>query len=557
MSRHRSRVRYAVFGAVALTAVGGVSYWLVSGFPTSGDDAALPAIDLGASESQVTARIEQARNAVRDDPDSARAWAELGQVLHAHDFHAQAVGCYSRASMLDPADYRWPYLAALAQGKLDLAAARPYFEAAAALEPSNPAFYVNFGDLLLKLGQTAPAETQYRRALEMHPADSHARYGLARIALLADDLETARALLEAALEAAPRHGEVRALLAQVYARAGDTEAAEQEERLARASATTTRPDDPVIAAMEALAVSSTAHARRGSALARQGDFAAAEREFRRVLAIRSGHPRDHANLGGALARQGRTKEAIAQFRQGLEIAPEDVDLLNNLGLTLAEAGDLAGGEAYLRRAVDLDPTFYQAHQNLGLVRERQGDLKRAVEHYREALRLNPASADAHTNLGSALAGQGRIDAAVDAWSAALAIDPSNLAARYNLSVARVGQGRHAEAVALLREGARRAPRSSRFLSLLAWELATAPDPALRDGAEALALARRLFEAAPTNPERGDLLAAALAENERFDEAARAAEAALARVPDPSLELAAAIKRRAALYRQSKPYRQAQ
>ncbi len=121
-------------------------------------------------------------------------------------------------------------------------------------------------------------------------------------------------------------------------------------------------------------------------------------------------------------------------------------------------------------------------------------------------------------------------------------------------MARVGQGRHREAIALLEEGRRYAPRSSRFLALLAWELATAPEENLRDGREALALARVLFEAAPQNPERADLLAAALAENGRFEEAAGTAEAALAGL-DPALELAAAIKQRLSLYRQGLPYRQ--
>ncbi len=539
-------------GVLALAV--GVAYLSLVVLPARDIAARIPAVDLGSSERSVQSAVEGAIRALREDGESAISWADLAQVLHAHELFAPALACYQEAMALAPDDYRWPYLAALAQMKLDLPSAQTLFEAAAALDPPASAFYVAFGDLLLQLDRQAGAEQRYRQALERDAESSHAHYGLARIAFTRGDLEKALEQLKRAIAAAPRYGEAHRLMAQVDARLGDTAAAERSESLARGGTTGSRPYDPVVARMEGKAVSSTAHARRGSALARQGDFAAAEVEFRKVLAIRPGSPRDYSNLGGVLASQGHLEEAVAQFREGLDLAPNDVDLLNNLGMTLADAGEPDSGIELLQRAVSLDPSFWQAHQNLGLVRERQGRLDAALQHYGEALRLNPADPTIHTSLGTALAKQADLGGAVEAWSAALELDPGSLEPRYNIGIALISLGRHAEAMGHLRKGVRLAPRSSRFLSLLAWQLATSPDNTLRDGSEALQLARLLFDADAGNPERADLLAAALAENGRFEEAVALLEQTLRRMP-AGQPLTTGLRQRMALYRQGVAFRQ--
>ena len=52
---------------------------------------------------------------------------------------------------------------------------------------------------------------------------------------------------------------------------------------------------------------------------RQGDDAAAERAFRRALALAPGSVAAHTNLGAACKRQGRLADAVASFRAGLAL----------------------------------------------------------------------------------------------------------------------------------------------------------------------------------------------------------------------------------------------
>ena len=71
------------------------------------------------------------------------------------------------------------------------------------------------------------------------------------------------------------------------------------------------------------------------------------------------------------------------------------------------------------------------------------------------------------------------------------------------------------------------PNDVELLNLLAFALAAAPEPHLRNGARALALAERAASDGQPRPATLDAWAAALAELARFEEAVEAAEVALA------------------------------
>jgi spermidine synthase len=92
---------------------------------------------------------------------------------------------------------------------------------------------------------------------------------------------------------------------------------------------------------------------------------------------------------------------------------------------------------------------------------------------------------------------------------------------------------------------------------LAWLLATARDPSLRDPTLAVALAERAAALSPPpDPSVADTLAAAYAAAGRYGDAVRVAEQALRQVEaggPPAL--AEPIRARIALYRAGQPYRE--
>lgn len=59
--------------------------------------------------------------------------------------------------------------------------AAPYFRAAAALNPSNPAYHLNLGISLAACGETAEAAACFRRVLALQPGNADAAARLARL----------------------------------------------------------------------------------------------------------------------------------------------------------------------------------------------------------------------------------------------------------------------------------------------------------------------------------------------------------------------------------------
>ena len=231
-------------------------------------------------EPRVAERISEYSAIVEADPESGKAWARLAQVFHAHDLFDQAIESYGKAIERSPDDWRWPYLAALATATSNPQASLPLFRQAVDLKPTGAAIHINFGDVLIRLGEHAEAKQSFEQALEANPESSHALYGLAQLALIAGDPEQAVGLLERAKAIAPRHGEIYGLLAQAHQRLGNDDAARRESMLAKAWPDATRAPDPVVQAMESLAVSAQSIALRGANLAKRGEFEEAETAFR-------------------------------------------------------------------------------------------------------------------------------------------------------------------------------------------------------------------------------------------------------------------------------------
>jgi Flp pilus assembly protein TadD len=143
------------------------------------------------------------------------------------------------------------------------------------------------------------------------------------------------------------------------------------------------------------------------------------------------------------------------------------------------------------------------------------------------LARNPDSWLAHNNLGTLLRQKGQVDEAIYHYQQALKIMPDTESVRFNLARAFVQEGKSGEAIAQYHQALQLDPNDMEALNNLAWLLATAPQPALRNGDEALQLARRANElAGGKNPVVVGTLAAAFAETGQFAAAAQTVQQAL-------------------------------
>jgi tetratricopeptide (TPR) repeat protein len=263
----------------------------------------------------------------------------------------------------------------------------------------------------------------------------------------------------------------------------------------------------------------------------------------------------HYNLGSALHQAGKLDEARRHYAESIRINPTNPLVKNALGLTLLSQLRPAEALPYFAEAAEQEPNYAAAYFNGGLAQMALGNLAAAEKSFATAVRLDPDSADPIAHLGTVLSLEGNMAAAEAAYRQALALQPGSAKHFYDLAYVLEEQGRSAEAKECYRQALRDQPTLAEHAEVAAWVLATNPDPHLRKGPLALRLAKQACQAtAYQRPEYLDTLAAAYAENGRFDEAQVTVRQALDLLKTTADGRAAVLEARLELYRQHQPFR---
>jgi tetratricopeptide (TPR) repeat protein len=223
----------------------------------------------------------------------------------------------------------------------------------------------------------------------------------------------------------------------------------------------------------------------------------------------------------ALANQGRYPEAIREWEKALKIDPENPKAQNNLGIALVKSGKVPDGIAHLERAVQLKPEYAEAHSNLGKALSLAGRPDEAMAHWQTAVELYPDFADAHASLGFGLARKGRLEEAIAHWRKAIEVDPQLADVQSNLGVALSEKGQFDEAIAHFEKALEVKPDDIEIHNNLGAALLHR-----RNTAAAIAHFERVLAAEPTHAQAQFNLGAALVQEGSFDEAIRHFQEAL-------------------------------
>lgn len=137
------------------------------------------------------------------------------------------------------------------------------------------------------------------------------------------------------------------------------------------------------------------------------DWAGAETEFQRAIALNPSYATAHLWHGFALWKMGRLEESVTEHRRALELDPLSVAVNRNMGLTyyLTQEYDLAID--YLRKTIEMDPNFLLTHQYLGLAYIAKRKPDEGIAECEKECALFPDSAFALTVRGVAHAACGR------------------------------------------------------------------------------------------------------------------------------------------------------
>ena len=282
--------------------------------------------------------------------------------------------------------------------------------------------------------------------------------------------------------------------------------------------------------------------------ARNLDYRSEDAIWRDVIKKRPDNYKVCVAMSGALIGANRLDEAT--------------DLLTNLFARLPDFSKMSFDE--LQRQYLQNPSlpcveYAMGHNNLGVVYLSQDRWELAKVEFREAIRVFPANHIGYFNMGRIALFQARTNDAIGWWKVSLLKQKDDTDCMCLLASTYSSQTDHTNAVRYYREALSWKPDHPFARTQLAWTLATCPDEHLRNGAEAVALARMLPTMSGGSSVRAlDVLAGALAEAGHYDEAISYAEQALSLLrehgsSDAVDARADEIEHRLILYRQRQPY----
>lgn len=285
----------------------------------------------------------------------------------------------------------------------------------------------NLGIAFYKAGMLEEALREFRRVIDLRPADSSAPLFLGLIALRqARWEEAAEALRRAADAGVPKPAALHNLgfALEQLGRLDEAEAAYGD------AAGRARDDARVMLGWSIVAL-------------KRGDNKVAQGRLARARELLNGKPVPALWYWAAtLATSGLDDAdgALQIAREGVSTYANNPVLQNNLAVLLELSGDVQGAEAMLRAALAEDAALPQVSKNLADILYRNGRYDEAAEAYERAAKLNPELGDdLYFKLGNIAYKRRDHARARESWAQAASLNPGHQLARANLEMLDLSQ----------------------------------------------------------------------------------------------------------------------
>ena len=175
------------------------------------------------------------------------------------------------------------------------------------------------------------------------------------------------------------------------------------------------------------------HYRQGMARARAGDGEGAIADYRRAVALDSGHAIAWMEMGLVLNRLDQLDDALEALRRAVLAKPDYALAYYNFGCVLDRAGHAEKAIDVYTEAARLKPNFVEAYHALAGSRKTLNDFDGAVKSYRRAIATAEVAgrdfAPAHAGLANTLRELGHTNEARKEFDRAIALDPENAGLR--------------------------------------------------------------------------------------------------------------------------------
>ena len=257
-----------------------------------------------------------------------------------------------------------------------------YFDKSIKKFPNFLEAYSNLANVLIAKGESNTAKNILNQAIELNPKYLRPYSILAGILVGEGNLEKAEFFLKKSLEINPKDINSLVNLACVLKNSSNPKQAEKFLK-------------------DALKINPSydfALTNLGAVLNELEKYDEGEQYLRKAISINSSSPMALNNLGNILSNKKNNKEAEICYRKAIEIKPDFSLAYNNLGSLLSKQGNLIEAEKLTQRAINFNPKFDLAYVNLGSIKIDLDKLTEAEELFLSAIKINENYNYAYINL---------------------------------------------------------------------------------------------------------------------------------------------------------------
>ncbi|HEY1603099.1 MAG TPA: fused MFS/spermidine synthase [Pirellulales bacterium] len=260
----------------------------------------------------------------------------------------------------------------------------------------------------------------------------------------------------------------------------------------------------------------------------------------------------------------RPTDALGHFQEALRIDPHSQTARDLIVRSLKDTRDLGLTVATLSGLVKTNPDEESLVLELATALGRNKEDVRQREVLLEYAARVPQNVPVRDALSRYFVARNEHAAAFEVLRQMAELQPQNPVTQAQVAQELLALRRPAESIAYFRKALELSPamdannKSWLWANNIAWINATSTDPALRDGPEAVRLAKQALDAAgPQQPGLVDTLACAYAENGQFDEAVRYAKENCEQLKSAGAQAPAiqAAEDRIKLFETGQPYRE--
>jgi tetratricopeptide (TPR) repeat protein len=305
--------------------------------------------------------------------------------------------------------------------------------------------YHNLGVIDARASRFTQAADEFSQAAKWDPAVPNLDRNWGVVAFRAEKYEEAAGPLERELRRAPNDRSLREMLGVCYYMA---------DKFAE-SAATLRP------VLDQLSDNAGLLYAAGVSLVRSGDAKNGARVFSRMLEKDQHVPAVHLMLGQAYAQEQNYPEALSEFARALQLDPHTAEAHYGSGMVALKQGELDTSAAEFQQELLVNPNYIPAEYQLGYVRLEMHQADAAIPLLQDVVSRQPNHSDAHYELGKALLEQGKVKDAIQDLETSIHLHPTDYA-YYQLSVAyrRAGRANDAEQAMLMYQKLRPKPHVS-------------------------------------------------------------------------------------------------